>query len=106
MDAIWIHNFTAESADNVLASVFWVAEGIIYFYYSENEKSVTSDYYIEFLVLLKNDIAKKTIAHEEEKNHLASGQCRMPLVNKNNSQIVSLDTILFRSSPQRLQDVC
>ena len=54
-----------------LPVVFWDAHGIIYINYLEKGKYINSDYYIELLVRLKDEIAKKTTAHEE-KNHLSS----------------------------------
>ena len=82
MDETWIHHFTPESkrqsaewraaaesrpkrpktqqsADKVMTSGFWDAHGIIYTDYLEKEKYINSDYYIELLVRLKDEIAKK-----------------------------------------------
>ena len=82
MDETWIHHFTPESkrqsaewraagesrpkrpktqqsAGKVMASVFWDAHGIIYIEYLEKGKYINSDYYIELLVRLKDEIAKK-----------------------------------------------
>jgi len=42
-----------------MASVFWDAHGIIYIDYLKKGKSINSDYYIELLVRLKDEIAKK-----------------------------------------------
>ena len=80
-----------------MASVFWDEKG----------KYINSDYYIELLVRLKDEIAKKTTAHEEEKNHLSSRQYTVPQVNENDGKIVEIrlgiaspPTILSRSSPR------
>ena len=82
MDETWIHHFTPESkrqsaewraagesrpkrpktqhlAGKVMASVFWDAHRIIYIDYLEKGKYINSDYYIELLVRLKDEIAKK-----------------------------------------------
>ena len=82
MDETWIHYFTPESkrksaewraagesrpkrpktqqsAGKVMASVFWDAHGIIYIVYLKKGKYINSDYYIELLVRLKDEIAKK-----------------------------------------------
>ena len=62
MDETWIHHFTPESkrqsAGTVMALVFWDARGIIYIDYLEKGKYINSDYYIELLVRLKDEIAK------------------------------------------------
>ncbi len=81
MNETWIHHFTQESnwqsaewcaanesclkclkmqpsASKFMASVFWVAHGIIYIDYLEKWKSVNSDYYIELLMHLEGEIPK------------------------------------------------
>ena len=50
---------TQQSADKVMASVFWDAYGIIYIDYLEKGKYINSDYYIELLVRLTDEIARK-----------------------------------------------
>ena len=42
-----------------MASVFWDSHSIIYIDYLEKGKYINSDYYIELLVRLKDEIAKK-----------------------------------------------
>ena len=79
MDETWIHHFTPESkcqsaerraagesrpktqqsAGKVMASVFWDAHSIIYIDYLEKGKYINSDYYIELLVRLQDEITKK-----------------------------------------------
>ena len=84
MDERWIHHFTPgskrqsaewhaagesrpkrpktqQSAGKVMVSVFWNAHGIIYIDYLEKGKYINSDYYIELLVRLKDEIAKKRL---------------------------------------------
>ena len=81
MDETWIHHFTLESnwlsaewtatgescpkqpkrqtsADKVLASVLWDAQGILFINYFEKEETISSEYYIVLLVHLKEEIAK------------------------------------------------
>ena len=48
-----------QSAGKVMASVFWDAYGIISIDYVEKGKYINSDHYIELLVRLKDEIAKK-----------------------------------------------
>ena len=78
MDEIWIHHFIPESnwqsaectaagesrpkrpktqtsAGNVLASVFWDAEGILFIDYLEKGWTITSKYYIVLVVHLKEE---------------------------------------------------
>ena len=50
---------TQQSAGKVMASVFWDAHGIIYIDYLEKGKYINSDYHIELLLRLKDEIAKK-----------------------------------------------
>ena len=50
---------TQQLAGKVMASVFWDVHGIIYIDYLERGKYINSDYYIELLVRLKDEIAKK-----------------------------------------------
>ncbi len=78
---------TQRSAGKVVESVFWDVHGIIYIDYLEKGKSIFSDYYIELLVLLNDEIANENRLHMKKKNHLSSGQCNMPQVNENNGQI-------------------
>lgn len=82
MDETWIHYYTPESkrqssewrtagesrpkrpktqqsAGKVMASVFWDTHGVIFIDYLEKGKSINSDYYIDLLVRLKEEIAKK-----------------------------------------------
>ena len=82
MDETWIHHFTPEShrqssewraagesrpkrpktqqsAGKVMASVFWDTHGVIFIDYLEKGKSINSDYYIDLLVRLKEEIAAK-----------------------------------------------
>ena len=90
MDETWIPHFTLESnrlsaewtaagescpkwpktqssADKVLASIFWDAQGILFINYFEKGRTINSDYYKALLVCLKEEITKKT-APSEEKN--------------------------------------
>ena len=83
MDETWIHHFTPESkrqsaewraagesrpkrsktqqsAGKVMASVFWDAHGIIYIKYLDTGKYINSDYYIELLVCLKDEMHRAT----------------------------------------------
>jgi hypothetical protein len=75
MDETWIHHYTPESkqqskqwtetacsapkktrsvpsAGKVTASVFWVAEGILFIDYLEKGKTITSEYYSNLLTRL------------------------------------------------------
>ena len=47
------------SAGKVLAPVFWVAHGILFIDYLEKRTTINSEYYMELLVRLKEEIAKK-----------------------------------------------
>ena len=90
MDETWIYHFTPESkrqsaecraagesrskrpkmqqsAGKVMASVFSDAHGIIYIDYLEKGKYINSDYYIELLVRLKDEIAKKRTHMKKKK---------------------------------------
>ena len=90
MDETWIHHFTPESkrqsaewraagesrrkrpktqqsAGKAKTSVFWDAHGIIYIDYLEKGKYINSDYYIELLVHLKDEIAKKRLHMKKKK---------------------------------------
>ena len=98
MDETWIHHFTPESerqsaewtvagksrpkrpktktlAGKVLASVFWDAQGILFFDYLEKGRTINSEYYIALLVRLKDEIAKKTASNEEERALLPRRRC-------------------------------
>ena len=82
MDEIGIHNFTLESyqqlaewtaavesrpkrlkmqtsAEKVLASIFWDAQGILFIDYLKKGRTIISEYYIALSVRLKEEIAKK-----------------------------------------------
>ena len=82
MDETWINHFTLESnrqsaewtaagkshpkqpktqtlAGNVLAFVFWAAQGFLLINYLEKGRIISSEYYIALLVHLKEEIAKK-----------------------------------------------
>ena len=75
MDETWIHHFTPESnrqsakwtsagesrpeqpkmqtsAGNILASVFWDVQGILFIDFLEEERTINSEYYIALLVRL------------------------------------------------------
>ena len=54
------------SADKVGKSVFWDVHGIIFTDYLEKGKTMNSDYYIALLECLKDEIAEKLPAFEEE----------------------------------------
>ena len=58
---------TQQSAGKVMASVFWDAHSIIYIDYLEKGKYINSDYYIELLVRLKDEIAKKRLHMKKKK---------------------------------------
>ncbi|GFU16288.1 mariner transposase [Nephila pilipes] len=107
VDETWIHHYTPESkrqssewrtagesrpktqqsAGKVMASVFWDTHGVIFIDYLEKGKSINSDYYIDLLVRLKEEIAKKTTAHAEKKNPFSPRQCTLPQVDENNGKI-------------------
>lgn len=78
---------TQQSAGKVMASVFWDTHGVIFIDYLEKGKSINSDYYIDLLVRLKEEIAKKTTAHAEKKNPFSPRQCTLPQVDENNGKI-------------------
>ena len=63
MDKAWIHDYTPESnrqsANKVLASVFWDAHGILFIDYLEKGRAISSKYYMALLMRLKEEIAKK-----------------------------------------------
>ncbi len=48
-----------QSAEEVMASVFWDVQVIIYIDYLDKGKSVNSENYTELLVCLKDEISKK-----------------------------------------------
>ncbi|KAK9884358.1 hypothetical protein WA026_005307 [Henosepilachna vigintioctopunctata] len=50
---------TPQSADNVMASLFWDEHGIIFIDYLEKGRTINSDYYIALLDRLKDEIAEK-----------------------------------------------
>ena len=81
MDETWIHHFIPESnwqsaewiaggesrpkqpktqtsTGNVLASIFWDVQGILFIDYLEKGRTINSEYYIALLVYLKEEIAK------------------------------------------------
>ena len=80
MNQTWIHHFTQESnrllaewtaageihpkqpktqtsAGKVLTSVFWDAQSILFIDYIEKGRTINNEYYIVFLVRLKEEIA-------------------------------------------------
>ena len=89
MDETWIHHFisnwhsaewiaTSETrpsdqtpSSDVMASVFWDSQGILFIDYLEKGRTFYSEYYIASLVRLKEEIAKKTAINEEEKSALS-----------------------------------
>ncbi len=100
MDETWIDHFTPESnrqsakwctaseghlkcpkmqqsTGKVIASVFWGARGIIYIDYLKKGKFINSDHYIELLVRLKDEIAKK-LPHVKMKKKIIFHQNKAP----------------------------
>jgi hypothetical protein len=82
MDKTWIYHYTPESkqqskqwteagcsapkktrsvpsAGNVMASVFWEAEGIFFIDYLEKSKKITGEYYSNLLTRLDEKFARK-----------------------------------------------
>jgi hypothetical protein len=47
------------SAGKVMASVFWDAEGILFFDYLEKDKTITGEYYSNLLTILDKKIHEK-----------------------------------------------
>ena len=93
MDETWICHFTSESnrqsakwtaadesrqkwsktrtsAGKVLATVFWDAQVILFIDYLEKGRTTNSEYYIALLVCLKEEIAKKKPATNDEEKVL------------------------------------
>ena len=100
MDETWIHHYkpgskqqskqwteasysapkktrSVPSAEKVMASVFWDAEGILFIDYLEKGKTITGEYYSNLLTRLDEKIREKRPALQKE-NHLSSGQCTRP----------------------------
>jgi hypothetical protein len=65
---------------NVMALVFWGAEGILFIDYLEKGKTVTGEYYSILLTRLVEKICEKRPGLQKKKNHLSSGQCTRPHV--------------------------
>ena len=86
----WIHHYTLESklssaewtavgekrpkqpktlmwAGNVMASVFWDADGVLFIDYLEKGKTMNSERYIGQLMRLKNEIGEKRLQMEKKK---------------------------------------
>ena len=121
----WIHHFTLEwqqqvkavqsdqrcKHQQVLASVFWDAQGILFIDYLEKGRTINSKNYIALLVHLKEEIAKKMTTNEEGKSALSPRQCTMSQVDCNKTtwialQIASTPTLFSRSGLQWLLAVC
>ena len=98
MDETWIHHFTRESnqqsaeritagesrlkrlkmqtsAGKVLISVFWDAQGILFIDYLEKRRTINSEYCIELLVRLKEEIAKKWPQMKKKKWFFHQADC-------------------------------
>jgi hypothetical protein len=58
-----------------MALVFWDAEGILFIDYLEMGKTITGEYYSNFLTKLNKKIHEKRPSLQKKKNHLLSGQC-------------------------------
>jgi len=90
MDEAWIHHYTPESkqqskqwteagcsapkktrlvpsAGKVMASVFWDAEGILCIDYLEKGKTITGEYYFNFLTRLDEIIREKNPGLQNKK---------------------------------------
>jgi histone-lysine N-methyltransferase SETMAR len=97
----WIHHYTPESkqqskqwteascsvpwktrsvpsAGNVMASVVWDAEGILFIDYLEKGKTITGEYYSNLLTRLDGKIHEKRPSLQKKKIHLSPGQCTRP----------------------------
>jgi len=91
MDETWIHHYTPESkqqskqwteagcsvpkktssvpsAGNVMASVFWDAEGILFIDYLEKGKTITGEYYSNLLTRLDEKIHEKRPCLQKKKS--------------------------------------
>ena len=131
MDETWIHDFTPESnrqsdewtaagesrpkwpkmqtsAGNVLASIFWDAQGILFIDYLEKGRTINSEYYTALLVRQKEEIAKKR-PHMKKKKVLFH-QDNAPYHNGKTTWIeiwiASAPTLFSSSCLQRLLAVC
>ena len=90
VDESWIHHYTPESkrssaewtavgkkrskrqktqmwAGEVMASVFWDAQGVLFIYYLEKGKTINSERYIGKLMRLKNEIGEKRLQMKKKK---------------------------------------
>jgi hypothetical protein len=90
MDVTWIHHYTPESkqqskqwrkagcpapnktrsvpsAGNVMASVFWDAEGVVFIDYLEKGKTITREYYSNLLTKLDEKIHEKRPGLQKKK---------------------------------------
>jgi hypothetical protein len=91
MDVTWIHHYTPESkqkskqwrkagcsapnktrsipsAGNVMASVFWDAEGILFIDHLEKGKTITREYYSNLLTRLDEKIHEKRPGLQKKKS--------------------------------------
>jgi hypothetical protein len=75
------------SAGNVMVSVFWDAEGILYIDYFEKDKTITGEYYSNLLTRLNKKNREKRPGLQKEKNHLSSEQCTRPQTCFGNGKI-------------------
>ena len=101
MVVTWIHHYTPESkqqskqwaeascsapkktrsvplAGKVMASVFLDAEGILIIDYLEKGKTITGEYYSNFLARPDEKIREKRPGLQKKKIYLLSGQCTHP----------------------------
>ena len=106
MDETWIHHFTSESnrqsaeltgagqsrpkqpkmqtsADKVLASVFWDAQGILFIGYLEKGRTINSEYHI---ALFEGRNCQKTTTNEEGKSALSPRQLTVSQVDRNHGK--------------------
>ena len=134
MDETWIHHFTPESnwqsaegtaagesrpkwpktqrsAGQILASVFWDAQGILFIDYLEKGRIINNEYYIALLVHLKEEIAKK-LAQMKKKVlfHQDNALCHKSINDGKTTwialQIASIPALFSRFSPQQLLALC
>ena len=85
MDETWIHHFTPVAGE-VLASIFWDVQGILFIDYLEKRRTINNKYYIALLMCFKEEIAKKTPSNEEEKHALSPGQCTVSQIDRNDGK--------------------
>lgn len=80
-----------------MASVFWDAKGIIFTDYLEKGRAINSEYYIQLLVKLKEQIALKRPGMYKNK-FFSPGQCYSASVDGYNGQTVRIE-LRIASSP-------